>query len=303
MKIKKSSLLIIVLMSIAIAIFYFYNSQPIDSYSFRDDKFSYSENRGKPDYQISLTNSTATLNIYAINFQSRNFMQYPTRIYALLFMPKEGKDFPGIIYLPGGGMKKEQRVPLVSKLAEKGYAVLIIDQRGIGQTEGYYLNFEEDYQIFSQGKEPIQHLSVYDVLKSFDVLRSIDKVGKNNIVVAGESMGGRYAIIAAALDKKIKGLVVISSSGFDVKKDSQPYNSYLLSIDPDSYIEKISPRDVVMFHSINDSVVQLQVAQHTFSLAKEPKEFFVYDNETCQHGYCPAMQENLEKTLKKIFEK
>ena len=34
-------------------------------------------------------------------------------------------------------------------IAKEGYAVLTIDQRGVGETGGYYLSFQDDYSVFS----------------------------------------------------------------------------------------------------------------------------------------------------------
>ena len=269
-----------------------------DPYSFKDNHFYYSKFRGFPEYKISLISHNDSLDIYAVNFESKPFLNYKTRIYSLLLLPKNADNIPGLILLPGGGVSKENELATAAKIADLGYAVLTFDQRGIGETGGYYLSFEEDYNIFLQGKEPVQHLSVFDALKAFDVLRSIKGIDKNNIAIAGESMGGRYAMIAAALDDRIKGFIGISASGFHVGKDQPPY---FQSIDPDSYISAISPRKVFMFHGTNDSVIQLKDAEFTFSLAREPKKF--YTAEGCGHGYCDKMYGSLKSSLKDIFGK
>lgn len=275
-------------------------SNPKSVYSFSINIMNYSQERGKPDYQISLKSVNDSVNVYAVNFTSRQFMNYSTRIFGLVFMPDMASNSPGVVFLPGGGMIKEQRVDLGIALARQGYSVLIIDQRGVGQTGGYYLSLQDDFEAFARGYEPIQHLSVYDCLRAFDVLASIDGVDKNNIAIAGESMGGRYAIIAAALDSRIKGLVAISSSGFHFSQNvSDPASNYLVSIDPDHYIGMIKPRYVFMLQGDNDSVVKMQDAEYTYSLAGEPKSFFIAQG--CSHGYCDKMQAELYKDLKTIF--
>jgi fermentation-respiration switch protein FrsA (DUF1100 family) len=113
-------------------------------------------------------------------------------------------------------------------------------------------------------------------------------------------MGGRYALIATALDKRVVGVITISSSGFHIKEDSQPYTPYFLSIDPDNYISKISPRQVLMLQGDNDSIVSLEDAKYTFNLAKEPKKFFIAKG--CGHGYCENMSEEFKKDLNVLFE-
>ena len=300
MKIKKRTLyLISFLLLIVLIIFLLVKYLNKDPYEFKVDKFSYSGNRGKAQYELNLVNNTKDIKIYSVKYKSRNFLTYPVTIYGLLFMPSDKKNIPGIVLLPGGGVTKEAESTLAKYLTNNGYAILTIDQRGIGETSGYYLGIEQDYDIFSTGKEPIQHLSVYDALRAYDVLKDIDGIDKENIVIAGESMGGRYAIIAGAIEKRFKGVMVISSSGFHIKKDNNPRNSYLLSIDPDHYISDISPRPLFMLHGSNDTSVKVDDAKITFSIAKEPKKFFIAEG--CGHGYCDKMNDTIIKGFKEIF--
>ncbi len=83
----------------------------------------------------------------------------------------------------------------------------------------------------------MQHLAVYDVLRSFDFLREQKEIDKNNIIVVGESMGGRYGIIASAIDNRIKGVIGISTSGFHISINPLiEGNDYMISVDADNYI-------------------------------------------------------------------
>jgi hypothetical protein len=301
MRIKKRTLKIIgllfVLAIVSLIVFVYLNKSP---YRFEKDFFSYSTHRPKPLYEMLLKSHNATFDIYSIKYRSRPFLDQETTIYALLLLPKEGTSIPGLVLLPGGGITKEGELNHAAVIANLGYAVLVIDQRGLGQTLGTYLNPQQDYAYFTQGKEPIQHLSVYDALAAYDVLRSIKNIDKANIALAGLSMGGRYAIIAAALDKRIKGVIGIATSGFHVKEDmSVAFNSYALSIDPDHYVDRISPNYLFMFHGTNDKNIPIESARSTFDLAKEPKRFFVAQG--CDHGYCDKMYGNLTSSLKEMF--
>jgi hypothetical protein len=284
------------LLIILLVIFFFiFHNNKQEYYGYSVSYF----NRPKPEYTMSLNYTNGSVDIYSINFKSKDFMDYHTLIYGLLFIPKDKKDIPGLVLLPGGSVTKESFITRSIELANLGYAVLVIDQRGIGETGGPYPSMEEDYQIYSSGKEPIQHLGVYDGLAAFDVLRNIKNIDKNNIAIGGDSMGGRYAIIAAALDKRLKGVITVSSSGFHFKNDNQPYTPYLLSIDPDNYINKISPRPVLMLQGDNDSTVKLEDARYTFNLAKEPKRFFIAEG--CGHGYCEKMSDEFTADLNILF--
>lgn len=304
MKIKKRSLKFILAFFVILILFFAFmvysNSKNKNIYSFKEDKFSYSENRVTPEHKIELLSHNESFDLYKIRYISRKFLDEDITIYGFLLIPKNKSNFPGVVLLPGGGVTKEAELYLASKITELGYAVLTIDQRGIGETGGIYLGFEQDYQFFSQGLEPMQHMAVYDALAAYDVLKQTKGIDQNNIAIAGESMGGRYAIIAAAIEPRLKGVIGISASGFGVdKKGKEPFIPYLLSNDPDNYIDRISPRIMFMIHGTNDTTVPIENAKKTFNLAKEPKKF--YSIEGCKHGYCDKMNASLKESLAEML--
>ena len=227
---------------------------------------------------------------------------YPSRsgnIYGLLVLPTSAEELlPGIILLPGAGVSKESGLGLAKKIALLDAAALVIDQRGTGETTGQINSIEQDYLDFSNAKEPSQHLMVYDALRAYDVLYSAPFVDPERIVIAGESLGGRIAVIAAAIDRNINGVLVISSAGFDFKdKGDLKKDAFIKSIDSDHYIGLIAPRRIVMMHSINDTIIYLSSAANSFSKAHEPKQFILINDTSCSHGYCDAMHDGLTAAL------
>jgi len=210
-------------------------------------------------------------------------------IYGLLFLPKNKEDVTGVIMLPGANGAKENHLNLGKKMAAAGYAFFTIDQRGIGETDGNVPSMEDDFNAYFRNEEPVQHLMVYDVLRAFDVFSRIDPV--HGVIVAGESMGARFAIIAAALEPGIKGCIAFSTSGFGLHDVVSAQQRFMASINPDFYVERVAPRKLVMFHSENDSVVPYAQAEATFSLAKDPKGL-VLMGEPCDHGYCDSVYGN-----------
>jgi fermentation-respiration switch protein FrsA (DUF1100 family) len=294
-----------IILTIAAVFYLFWVNHLKEVYQFKEDTLIYSKNR-PVSYEIKFKEKNNSFDVYAINFKSRKFLDYNTTLFGLLFVQnsiqKDAK-IPGAVFLPAGGGTKESRRGVEEFIASQGYVVLAIDQRGIGQTGGFYLNSKEDYEVFAKGNEPIQHLSVYDVLASFDVLRNLKEIkilDNNKIALVGESMGARYAMIAAAIDKRIKGVLSISSSGFHITENQKgDYVSYLVSIDPDHYVSKISPNYLIMIHDKNDSLIPLSDAEQTFSLALQPKKLYVIEG--CNHGYCSKMEEQVKEALKSIF--
>ena len=252
----------------------------------------YPSDRGKlEDVEVNLLEDNGTYTIEKVSFKSRD-----ATIYGLLYMPKNADNIPGIIMLPAARAGKEGQDFLARELVKKGYAFFTIDQRGIGETGGSLPLTQDDFNSFVAGNEPVNHLFIYDALKSFDFLKSRKGVNENNILIGGESMGARFAIIAGAVEKNIKGIFAISTSGYGKQSNLAMEGKFMASIDPDWYIGKISPRKIVMFHSKSDTVIPFAQAQNTFSFASEPKEFIEMPS-VCNHGQCMEMYEKLFEKL------
>ena len=258
----------------------------------------YPLNRGDVKFHRENYSETENLSISKIVYQSRN-----GDIYGLLVLPKSTSGLmPGVVLLPGAGVGKESELSLAEKIAGLGAAVLTIDQRGVGETDSKFPVLDNDYTSFLASKEPYQHLMVYDALRAYDVLYSAPFIDHNRIIMAGESLGGRIAIISAAIDRNIKGILVISSAGFGFKGGPDKMkNAFIFSIDSDHYINLITPRKLVMMHNINDGKITIQSAINSFSLAQEPKRFIYVNDTNCNHGYCDSMYDGLVEGLKFVM--
>ncbi len=252
-----------------------------------DGVLSYPRARPPVKYTEELLNETASEKIYKIKFQSRN-----ATIFSLLRIPKRAsaEKLPAVVLLPGAGVTKEIEQKLAEKMSALGFVVLTLDQRGIGETGN----------VFVDG-EPPDYAMVYDALRAFDLLKARAEVDGSRIIMTGESMGGRFALIAAALEPNVKGVIGISTSGYDFSRTTFTSPQQFLvarSIDPNNYMGLISPRKVVLIHSANDNVIPLALAQDTFARAKEPRAFYTV---ACNiHCFCEEMTPYLEKELRAI---
>jgi len=142
---------------------------------------------------------------------------------------------------------------------------------------------------------------VFDALRAIDVLRQDPRIDQDRIAIAGESNGGRFAIIAGSMEPKISGIIGISTSGYDTESQIKNLRDESLirfyrSIDPDSYLASIPPARFVMLHSLNDTIIPVMEAERTFQKAKEPKQF--YTIATGGHGFSEGMIDPLENELK-----
>ena len=256
---------------------------------------SYPE-RGDVVYSTTDIEDTGTSDtLKLVSFESQNVV-----INGLLRIPGSDTKVPAIVLLPGAGVTKENEQGLASIVSSMGYASIALDQRNLGGIDP-----QGDLEMFKKGMEPVEYSMVYDVLKATDVLRAQPQIDADNIAIIGSSNGGRFAIIATALDPAIKGVIGISTSGYDTDSldparvsDVDAYKFYR-SIDPDMYIRQISPRRVIMLHSFNDTIIPYGIAQKTFEKAAEPKAMYNITDST--HGYTGSMQIYLEQELRTIF--
>ncbi len=256
-----------------------------------EGKLVYPAERGSLAFERNFFNASLEWTEEKVVFESRG-----TKIYGFLFTPKGSGPWPAVLLLPGGGVDKKGEENLAKRIANWKYVVLTIDQRGVGETDGPFPSLAEDYQTFLENREPVQHLVVYDALRSFDLLRTLPTVDKSKIFLVGESMGGRIGMAAAALEPRFAGIVVFSSAGFHVGSlTDKNQELFLRSIDPDTYAPLISPRQLVFFQAQNDTIVQLEETRKTFDVAREPKEWNEFP--PCGHGYCDKMEEKFREAL------
>jgi uncharacterized protein len=232
-----------------------------------------------------------------------SFESKENKIQALLRIPAKSTSSltsPGIVLLPGATVSKETEQGLAVELSKMGYATLTIDQRNLGG-----INVEQDLGLFRAGAEPVEYSMVYDALKAADVLAAQPEIDPKKLAILGESNGGRFAIIACALDPNIKGVIGISTSGYGTEEmnpaavnDTKTYRFYR-SIDPDTYLPNLPPRRFVLIHSLNDPLIPYDTAVKTFAIAKEPKA--MYNVSDAVHGYTGSMRPYLQKELATIL--
>jgi dienelactone hydrolase len=212
----------------------------------------------------------------------------------------QNKKIPGIVLLPGASVNKEREQGFAKYLASIGFATITLDQRNLGAIDA-----KEDLELFLNGLEPTEHKMVYDALAAAEILRSQPGIDPERTIYAGESNGGRIAIIACALDEKSRGVLAISTCGYGTDdaisigrlKDKDAIRFYR-SVDPETYFGKITPRKLAMIHSENDTVIPYHYAQQTYAKGQQPKAFHTVGCKT--HGYCPEMNQFLKKELESL---
>ncbi len=200
-------------------------------------------------------------------------------VFGLLAAPANASPKAAFVHAPGAGNKKEGHEGRAFSYAQNGYAYLVLDIRGNGgETLGYPLDFEKDFDLYQKGGFPGYYDTVCDMINARQFLTTRYGVP---VYASGESNGGRYAAVATAIDPGFAGYVGISTSGFGRAGDNPNFTDsarkFLLSIDPDVYIGTVSPRPVILFHASDDPIIPFGDGRKLYNLAKEPKKFFSFN--------------------------
>ncbi len=228
-----------------------------------------------PPTVINETNFTAfdKASVTKIFFQNRN-----ATIAAIIRKPANDRG-ACIVLLPGALVKKEGEDASVGRvLAQAGFTVITLDQRGTGETNGNATP-QEDYESFTAGRDATGHKMVADAIQAANIL---EQRGCSRALFAGESMGGRNALMAAALTNK--PAIGISTSGIAASEDTpEQAKAYVKSLDPQAYAELLSQR-VAMLHGPDDAVVPINAGLLLFAKINSQKKFAQLP--CADHGYC-----------------
>jgi len=120
------------------------------------------------------------------------------RLRGVLVTPRErAGNLPAVIASHGwSGAVNFRVLPLAGRLAQRGYAVLALDHRGFGGSEGARLRCDPCEQV-------------RDVSNAATYLASIPGVDASALAVMGASFGGAIAVAAAAADERLAACVAL----------------------------------------------------------------------------------------------
>jgi len=234
--------------------------------------------------EILFTNETYTKSRVVFETQSGNVTTY-------LASPKIPK--AAFVYTPGAGEKLAGHEERMVRFASAGYAFLFVDTRGNGgDTAGLPFGqqmIQQDFAKFEKGEMPQYYLSICDLISARKML-----AGRYHVPVyaLGSSNGGRYAAVAAGVDPQFAGYIGISTSdwGFLDALNAQGMTGdpvqFAASIEPSTYIGKISPRPVWMYHNATDPVIPFSSGEKLFEKAGNPKNFTEFSGD---HGINPEV--------------
>ena len=171
---------------------------------------------------------------------------------------------------------------LAQRFYQAGFATLIFNFRGTGRSEG-------NLDILGWSR---------DLRAAIDFLYNVDEVDKTHFYLLGFSGGAAVAVCAAAQDPRVSAVVTCACPadfhslaqketpldtiqrfrqiGAIRDKDFPPsiedWQKGFETVTPINWVDKISPRPLLLVHGDADELIPLEHAQRLFKKAKEPKE-------------------------------
>jgi alpha-beta hydrolase superfamily lysophospholipase len=210
-----------------------------------------------------------------------------------------------IVYAPGAGEKLAGHEERMIRFASAGYAFLFVDTRGNGgETPGLPFGpqlIQLDYAKFAKGEMPQYYLSICDLILAQKMLSARYDVP---VYTVGSSNGGRHAAVAAGTNPAFAGYVGISASDWGLLDSviqqgitGDPVR-FATSLEPSTYLLKISPRPVWIFHAKADPIIPFGSGQRFFEKAGEPKTFIEFSGD---HGINPDVDERIIMQWAQIY--
>ena len=242
---------------------------------------------------VLVENSTYTVSRYVLQTPTGDvitYLSYPAKPKAVL------------MYVPGANEKVTGHEGRMLQYAEAGYAFMFVDIRGRGgETDGYPFSPQADYTKFEQKAWPEYYQTICDLSSARGLLAK--KFGVPVYAVGG-SNGGRYAAVAAGVDKDFAGYIGVSTADWGIRDavvaqgGSGDALRFAESLEPSTYLPKISPRPVWMFHNTTDPILPYTEGLALYATAGEPKTFTTFNG---SHGINPEVDAKITDLLAQIY--
>jgi len=207
-----------------------------------------------------------------------------------VYIPSESKVCPALCIchgIPATPYNPQDRgyAALAQKFCAAGFATLLFNFRGTGESQG-------NLDILGWSR---------DLGAAIDFLCHLEKIDKSRLCLLGFSGGAAVSVYVAAHNTRISSLVACacpadfaSLSGKETAPSAiQPFREIgairdeafppsieewlrgFEVISPIHWIDRISPRPLLLVHGDADEVVPLEQADKLYQKAKEPKELAI----------------------------
>jgi dienelactone hydrolase len=239
-----------------------------------------------------------------------------------LLIRRGTKKRPAVVYVHGAFLWKEYDLGLLLRLVDRGLTVLSIDAVRHGKRDpfaarGYMQLFNEAVGDFAKLETAVFVETARDIPLVVDYLNSEE--GIMDVGVAGYSMGGFVALVAATLDKRIRAVVSFGAGGdwrYLFEKSSFPRlmgfkmgagrvegetAKLVSSWDPLERVDKMAPCAVLLLNGKVDNVVPRECAERLYEALKPYYRVFpdrlCLVEYPCGHEVTPSMERRAARWL------
>lgn len=197
------------------------------------------------------------------------------RIHAWLFRAAD-RNAPLLIWLHGNGGNITNRAPMAAEFARRGAAVLLVEWRGYGRSEG----------------RPTESGLYRDALAAHDYATAKLGFAADRIVPYGESLGGPYAAYMAK-ERRVRAVVIENSFSSLADLGNALYAPIPLgwtaprAMTTTRWLNRAGVPVLVM-HGRRDNVIPFALGQKLYDGLTVPKEMLV--SESASHSEIPAVE-------------
>jgi dipeptidyl aminopeptidase/acylaminoacyl peptidase len=214
---------------------------------------------------------------------------------ACVYRPAAPGPAPALIVCHGFASCKENHAVFARQAAQAGFVALAFDFRGHGSSEGC-----------------LDSRSLNDIGAALAYLAQDPQVDSRRIIVRGSSMGGFFALHAAARWPDVAAVVAICptteallatllrdignpDTEWGRARRTDPTFPRVMGCDLSCWLEKvdvyaapahISPRPLLLIHCTADELVPVQVSHDLYAAAREPRALWLLeggDHRFAQH--------------------